>query len=451
LEAKKILFSRAASQKGETRIKKLLFIDVKKAHMNAICQEWAFVDLPEEIYEAGWCAQLKYWLYGMRPAARAWEEEYANKLAAEGYCRGRSVPTVFYNESRGMSGAVHGDDFTFLGYDEDLDELEALLKGWFELTVRGRLGPEEGDDKQIVILGRTVSWGPGGITIKADPKHAEAIKKYCGVDCSSKGLGSPGKKDDNLDIFIEAEGEVGRRRSAPVESKKRVTEFRGMAATANYLGADRCDLQYGAKELCRSMSAPTEESFSKLKHFARYLVHVPEAVLFYENQNAKSIMDVFVDSDWAGCPGTRKSTSGGFVVLGKHLIKSWSSTQATRALSSGEAEFYAIIEGASRALGIQALMDDMGFTCSVRMKSDSSAGRAISLRKGTGKLRHLQVKYLWIQDALFEKRLTIEKVKGTENPADVGTKYLMAHEIQGVTGKFGFVMKARNRGETDAE
>ena len=80
-----------------------------------------------------------------------------------------------------------------------------------------------------------------------------------------------------------------------------------------------------------------------------------------------------------------------------------------------------------------------------RLKSDSSAGRAISLRKGTGKLRHLQVKYLWIQDALFEKRLVIEKVKGTENPADVGTKYLMSHEVQAVTRKYGFLMKVRQK------
>ena len=77
------------------------------------------------------------------------------------------------------------------------------------------------------------------------------------------------------------------------------------------------------------------------------------------------------------------------------------------------------------------------------MKSDSSAGRAISLRKGTGKVRHLQVKYLWIQDALFEKRLAIDKVKGTENPADVGTKFLTAQEIKTVTEKYGFVMKHR--------
>jgi hypothetical protein len=234
-------------------------------------------------------------------------------------------------------------------------------------------------------------------------------------------------------------------KEVPVDDKKRITEFRGMAATANYLGADRCDIQYAAKELCRSMSAPSEESFGKLKHLARYLVHVPEAEVFYQDQKPVETMDVYVDSDWAGCPGTRKSTSGGFLVLGLHLIKTWSSTQATRALSSGEAEFYAIIEGASRALGVQALMEDMGMTCKVRMMSDSSAGRAISLRKGTGKLRHLQVKYLWIQDALFEKRLVIEKVRGIDNPADVGTKYLMAHEIKAVTERFGFRMKVREK------
>jgi hypothetical protein len=442
LEAKKIIFSRAVSQVGERRKKKLIFIDVKKAHMNAVCQEWAFVELPEEIHEEGFCAQLKFWLYGMRPAARAWEEEYGNKLEAEGFQRGKSVPTVFYNKEKGMSGAVHGDDFTFLGYEEDLDDLEDLLKSWFELKVRGRLGPDDTDDKEIVILGRTVTWHPEGITIKADQKHGDAIRKYCNLDSTSKGLGNPGRKDENVDLLTGPDDLINMKET-PVGDKRRITEFRGMAATANYLGADRCDLQFAAKELCRSMAAPTEGSFAKLKHLARYLVHVPEAIIFYENQSPVFIMDVFVDSDWAGCPGTRKSTSGGFVVLGKHLIKSWSSTQATRALSSGEAEFYAIIEGASRGLGVQALMEDMGFTCALRMKSDSSAARSISLRKGTGKLRHLQVKYLWIQDALFEKRLTIERVKGVDNPADVGTKYLMAHEARAVTERYGFIMKPR--------
>ena len=49
------------------------------------------------------------------------------------------------------------------------------------------------------------------------------------------------------------------------------------------------------------------------------------------------------------------------------------------------------------------------------------------------------------QDALFEKRPEIEKVKGVENPADIGTKYLMTHEVQAVAERYGFVMKPRQK------
>ena len=56
-------------------------------------------------------------------------------------------------------------------------------------------------------------------------------------------------------------------------------------------------------------------------------------------------VDVYVDSDYAGCPRTRKSTSGGCVMMGSHLIKSWSSTQNNViSLSSGEAELYSIVK-----------------------------------------------------------------------------------------------------------
>ena len=135
--------------------------------------------------------------------------------------------------------------------------------------------------------------------------------------------------------------------------------------------------------------------------------------------------------------------------MGKHLIKSWSSTQSTIALSSGEAEFYALVEGASRALGIKAMMDDMGMSIEVELKSDSSAGRAISMRKGTGKMLHLQVKYLWLQDATYEKRVKISKVRGTENPADVVTKYLTGEEMKHVIDKFGVIMKIVRKSSKD--
>jgi len=110
-EAKKLLFSKAASQTGLGRVWKLLFVDATKAHVNGLCDVDAFIELPPEAHESGMCAKLKHWLYGMRPAARAWEDLYANKLMEVGFKQGKSAPTVFSNSEKNIDGVVHGDDF----------------------------------------------------------------------------------------------------------------------------------------------------------------------------------------------------------------------------------------------------------------------------------------------------------------------------------------------------
>ena len=132
-EAKKLLFSKAASQKGMVRKRKLLFVDATKAHLNGKCESDAFVELPEEIREPGYCAKLKFWLYGMRPAARSWEDTYAEKFMSYGFEQGVSAPTVFYHREKQMECVVHGDDFTVLGFDDDLNELELEMGKWFEI------------------------------------------------------------------------------------------------------------------------------------------------------------------------------------------------------------------------------------------------------------------------------------------------------------------------------
>ena len=124
LEAKKFLFSKAASQVGQGAMKKLLFMDATKAHLNGPTGDTdAFIDLPPEIAKAGRCAKLDFWLYGMRPAARAWEEEYATKLKGEGFLQGISSPTVFVHPEKDLECVVHGDDFTFLGVEKELNDI----------------------------------------------------------------------------------------------------------------------------------------------------------------------------------------------------------------------------------------------------------------------------------------------------------------------------------------
>ena len=132
------------------------------------------------------------------------------------------------------------------------------------------------------------------------------------------------------------------------------TAFRGAAARGNYLAADRIDAQFACKEVCRHMSKPTTESWKALKRVCRFRGACPRLVYTYPRQRAEYI-DVYTDTGWAGCPRTRKSTSGGCVLLGQHAMKHWSSTQASTALSSGEAEFNGVVRGSGEGLGYQAL------------------------------------------------------------------------------------------------
>ena len=99
---------------------------------------------------------------------------------------------------------------------------------------------------------------------------------------------------------------------------------------------------------------------------------------------------MWTDTDYAGCKVSRKSTSGGVVIWGNHVIKSWSSTQSVIALSSGDAEYYGMVKGASVGLGMQSVLRDFDINVKLALKSDASAAIAIASRRVLGKLDTLK-------------------------------------------------------------
>ena len=108
---------------------------------------------------------------------------------------------------------------------------------------------------------------------------------------------------------------------------------------------------------------------------------------------------------------------------GRHCLKSWSSTQSVVATSSGEAEYYALVKGASVGLGMRSMMGEMGVGADVELRTDSSAGKGMVCRRGLGKMKHVQVCYLWLQERVERGELGVVKVGGQSNWADVFTKY----------------------------
>ena len=160
------------------------------------------------------------------------------------------------------------------------------------------------------------------------------------------------------------------------------TRYRALAARLNYLAADRPDIQFAVKCTCQCMSDPTRGGWKKVKRIGRYLRGRPRLVLHYPWQKEADTITVFSDSDWAGCRSTGKSPSGGIIVRGRHMLKSWSSTQRTVALSSGEAELTAMVRATSEGLGVRSLWKEWGQEVALEVYGDSNAALGIVKRRG---------------------------------------------------------------------
>ena len=202
--------------------------------------------------------------------------------------------------------------------------------------------------------------------------------------------------------------------------------YRSLVMRAAYLSLDRGDLCEAVKTLARSTSVPDEDSWARLKRLGRYLLGKPRVVQEFKPQRMYTKIRAFTDSDHAGCVRTRKSTTGLVLMCGQHTLKSSSTLQTTISLSSGESEYYAIVKATASVLGIRELFREWGVELDCMVLSDSSAARGMCSRRGLGKTRHVQTRYLWVQQKLKEKEFELVAVGTDKNVADLCTKPLSA-------------------------
>ena len=116
--------------------------------------------------------------------------------------------------------------------------------------------------------------------------------------------------------------------------------------------------------------------------------------------------------------------------IGDHAIKTWSSTQTVVALSIGEVEMYAINKTAATGMGGQNILKDLGINLELRVFTDATTGKSLVSRSGLGKVRHIAVNELLLQNHVQTKTVTMFKIKNTFNPSDMMTKCLTKMEMR---------------------
>ena len=98
-------------------------------------------------------------------------------------------------------------------------------------------------------------------------------------------------------------------------------------------------------------------------------------------------------------------------------------TQATIALISSESEFHATGSATARRLQCKVYLSETERLSELDVYSDSTAGRGMCQRTGVGKVRHLELRFLWIQERLRLKSFRLNMETTEEMTADILTKY----------------------------
>ena len=137
-------------------------------------------------------------------------------------------------------------DFTVIGKQQHLDMVETAMREWHIITVKGVMGPDAGDCKDMCILNKRLKV-EGEFIFEPDPKHVKILCEEMGLKEDSKGLGAPVAREDAAAAGTEEEP------LGPEETRR----FRTLAARTNYIAQG----EFAAKELCREMSSPTTSSW----------------------------------------------------------------------------------------------------------------------------------------------------------------------------------------------
>ena len=121
------------------------------------------------------------------------------------------------------------------------------------------------------------------------------------------------------------------------------------------------------------------------------------------------------------------------ISYGKHMIAHWSKLQTTIAVASGEAELNAAVKGASEAIGIYELLQEWDLVKGLNfyMLTDSSAAKGTLTRRGSGKIKHLTTKQLWVQEAIRNYGIEVMKIPREINSADLLTHQCQRWDFEG--------------------
>lgn len=386
-------------------------MDVNSAFLNGELKEEIYMQQPEGfIKDKSKVCKLIKSLYGLKQASRVWYQRFDEFIIRKGFKRCESDQCLYtkFENNDVQYILLFVDDLIIISNTMDnVKTIKRTLGKEFEMTdiekVESYLGIHIQQDRE------------NGIISLGQPQYMKnLLKKFKMENC--KSAATPMEVGLNLPIVNDAVGN---------ENNQPYRQLIGCLIHATQ--TIRPDLCASTFYLSRFQHCYTDEHFTHAKRILRYIQGTGDLKLIYNRNENADILAGYSDSDWAGDQNDRKSTSGYiFKVFGN--VVSWSSNkQSTISLSSTEAEYYALAEAICETKWLRNLLSEMGIECAnatTIFEDNQSCIRAAENPRTRKRMKHIDIKYKFIHDAIEKKEINIEYIPSSEQIADIMTKSL---------------------------
>ena len=400
-------------------------MDVKTAFLNADMKEELYVKPPppfELPKEKVW--RMLRALYGFKQSPRAWYEKLDSELKCLGFRQSNFDQCVFIHTTKLLIMAIHVDDIRlFSDQDSTIHDFKTQISSVFEMT---------DESPETCYLGMHVEQVNGSIKLHQSAYISKILNRF--------GL-------SNLaPVYTPSDPRQKLVKERDYKASEEFThKYLSMFGSLNYLPTiARPDIAYAVSVAGRYNSNPTQDHMDAITRVYAYLVKTQDHGIYYDKSCPE--LKGYVDSDYAGCSDTSRSTTGWIFTLAGGPI-SWSSKrQQTVSLSSTEAEYMAATEAAKEAVWIKNFINDLdiGYTVgAVQLNIDNNSTIKVSKNpEFHQRMKHIQVRHNFIRESIRDGHIDARWIPTKDNLADAFTKALGRPTFEKLVQDMGMSRKA---------
>lgn len=397
-------------------------LDVNHAFLHGELQEEVYMRMPPGIDNTNpskVCKLLKS-LYGLKQASRKWYERLSNLLTDLGFQQAHADHSLFtyITPSSYTVLLIYVDDIVLAGDSvTEINKVKKILDSTFGIKDLGLLK---------FFLGIEVAHSSKGISL-CQRQYCLNLLQDSGI-LASKPASTPMEPGSHL-----------HQDDGPLFHD--VLSYRRLVGRLLYLTTTRPDITFAVQQLSQFLSKPTVCHFKAAQRVLHYLKASPGQGLFLSSSSSL-FLHGYSDSDWAGCPDSRRSISGYCFFLGDSLITWRSKKQSTVARSSSEAEYRALAAATCEMQWLHFLLADLQIPCvkqAVLYCDNQSALHIAANPVFHERTKHLEIDCHVVREKVNSGLMKLLPLSSALQLADLFTKALLPQTFFKLVSKFQLV------------